>query len=98
MTVRALAERFYIAESVLQQCFKSIYGQPIASFLRTKRIQKSAALLREDDTLSVGEIAQMTGYENQSKFASAFKAIMGQTPLAYRHCTAWPPAGELEQK
>lgn len=96
VTVRSLAERFHISESVLQQCFKSIYGQPVATFIRTHRIQQGAALLREDDALSIGEAAHMVGYENQSKFAAAFKAVMGLTPLAYRHRVEMQKSGEME--
>ncbi len=84
MTIHELAVKFNLAETSLRQCFKYIYGQPIASFIRSKRIRSAAELLQKDRNLSIGQIALIAGYENQSKFASAFKANMAQTPLAYR--------------
>jgi|GEM_PF-243126 len=95
-TVAQLSGKFHIAQSALQQCFKAVYGQPIASFLRSRRIHQSALLLQKHAELSVGEVAQRAGYENQSKFSAAFKAVMGQTPLMYRHQSAYLN-GELEQ-
>ncbi|MFZ7104907.1 MAG: helix-turn-helix transcriptional regulator [Peptococcaceae bacterium] len=83
-TIPELAGKFKVAETSLRQCFKSVYGQPIGSFIRSERIRRSAQLLQEHGELSVGQIALMVGYENQSKFAAAFKAVMGQTPLSYR--------------
>ena len=88
ITVSELAGRFIIAETNLQLCFKSIYGQPVGSFIRSERIRRAADLLRDHEELSVGQIALMVGYATQSKFTSAFKAVMGQTPLSYRHKNA----------
>lgn len=82
--VHRLADQFCVAESTLQQCFKCIYGKPIATFFRQQQMHRSALLLQRQPTLSIGEVAQMAGYDNQSKFSAAFKAVIGQTPLAYR--------------
>lgn len=84
-TICALAGRFHIADTSLRECFKSIYGQPIGAFIRVQRMKRAAAMLRSEDELSIGQIAQMTGYENQSKFAAAFKTVLGESPLTYRH-------------
>ena len=97
ITVSELAGRFIIAETNLQLCFKSIYGQPVGSFIRSERIKRAASLLRDHEELSVGKVAVMVGYANQSKFTSAFKAVIGQTPLSYRHQNAYRNE-ELEQK
>ena len=34
--------------------------------------------------MTVAQAAHMVGYENQSKFAAAFKESMGDSPLEYR--------------
>lgn len=97
ITICELSRRFNVAETSLRQCFKSIYGKPIGSFVRLKRIHRAAELLRNEENLAVGEIALMVGYENQSKFSSAFKSVMSQTPLSYRYRNACR-SDELEQK
>ena len=84
-TICELAGRFNVAETSLRQCFKSVYGQPIGAFIRLERIRRASYLLRDEEDLTVGQIAQLVGYDNPSKFAAAFKAVMGQKPLSYRH-------------
>ncbi len=85
LTICEFATRFNVAETSLRQCFKSVYGQPIGTFLRSERIRRASYLLRDEEELTVGQIAQLVGYDNPSKFAAAFKAVMGQKPLSYRH-------------
>lgn len=83
-TIDELAERFEIAATPLKTCFKSVYGSPVFSYMRTYRMNYAASLLRTDRSLKVADIAGMVGYENPSKFASAFRREMGKTPLEYR--------------
>lgn len=85
LTVAELSARFHVAETSLKNCFKAIYGQSPGAFVRKKRIQEGARLLIEFPEMTIGEISLTVGYENPSKFARAFKNIMGETPLSYRH-------------
>jgi AraC-like DNA-binding protein len=48
------------------------------------RLDKAAALLREDEKLSVAEIAALVGYRNAQYFHVKFKARFGITPVQYR--------------
>ncbi|NCB31771.1 MAG: AraC family transcriptional regulator [Clostridia bacterium] len=86
-TIGEMASRFAVAPTSLRECFKCLYGQPAGAFLRVQRIRRAAEKLLSHRDLSVCQVAQWAGYENQSKFASAFKAVMGCTPLAYRRQT-----------
>lgn len=85
LTLAELSAKFHIAETSLKCCFKAIYGQTPGTFLRGERLKIGARLLIESPEMSIGEIALQAGYENPSKFARAFKAMFGETPLAYRH-------------
>lgn len=85
LTVAEIAAKFHVAETSLRECFKAIYGQTVGGFLRSERIRGGARLLCEFPEMTIGEIALKSGYENPSKFAGAFKALMGMTPMAYRH-------------
>ena len=51
--------------------------------MRSYRMQAAAVMLRQGND-SVAAIAGRVGYNNSSKFASAFKDIMGMSPLEYR--------------
>ena len=57
-------------------------------FMKIKRMEAAAELLVSEPQLSICEVAEAAGYENQSKFSAAFKSIMGVTPFAYR-CKSW---------
>ena len=78
-----LAARFSVSETSLKNYFRGVYGQNISVYLREARMKKAAGLLAST-RLSVAEIAEQTGYANQSKFASVFKKHFGMSPLEYR--------------
>ena len=83
-TLEELSERFDIALTPMKNCFKSVYGSPIFTYMRNYRMNYAASLLRSDKTLKVAEIAGLVGYDSPSKFTAAFHQTMGKTPLEYR--------------
>jgi len=83
ITVADLAGMFHISQSHLQKAFKAVYGMPIFSYIRVLRMQAAAVKLISTE-LSVLDIAGSFGYDNASKFSSAFKDVMGESPLEYR--------------
>ena len=83
ITIDSLSDRFDIPTSTLKRCFKGVYGTTIHHYLKECRINAAKRLLQESDQ-SILEIANTVGYENGSKFTSAFKEATGVTPSAYR--------------
>lgn len=83
ITIDSLSDRFDIPTSTLKRCFKGVYGTTIHQYLKECRINAAKHLLQESDQ-SILEIANAVGYENGSKFTSAFKEATGVTPSAYR--------------
>lgn len=82
-TLEKLSKQFDISLSAMNSCFKAVYGMPIYAYIRMYRMQAAASmLLNSQDSITV--IAGNVGYENSSKFASAFKAVMHTSPSAYR--------------
>lgn len=51
--------------------------------LKEYRIKHAAVLLRQTQ-VTIAEIANQVGYENQSKLAAAFRDIMMISPAEYR--------------
>lgn len=94
LTVEQLSRKFHLSDTNLRCCFRALYGQPLATFARTERLKWAARALLECPERSIGEIAALAGYQNQSKFAAAFKARFGKTPFHYRH----PLSDNLEPK
>lgn len=78
-----LSNRFKIPLTAMKLCFKGVYGTSIYAYMRSYRMQAAAVMLRQCND-SVTDIAGKVGYSNSSKFASAFKAVIGMSPLEYR--------------
>ena len=83
ITVKQLTLEFGVSDTYLQNAFRSVYGMPVISFIRTQKMQSAAQVLIHT-TRTIDEIAEEFGYENESKFSAAFKRIMGDTPGVYR--------------
>ncbi len=83
-TQEELSRRFDIPLTPMKQCFKSIYGTTIGGWLLQYRMNQAAVLLRTQRNRSVAEIAGLVGYDSPSKFAIAFRRIMGLSPTEYR--------------
>ena len=83
ITVSELARQFHISARHLQTSFKSVYGVSVFSYIKVLKMQEAAHALAETE-LPVLEIAARFGYNNPSKFSSAFQKVIGKTPLEYR--------------
>ena len=82
-TVREFSEQFSVSESSIKNYFHGVFGQSISQYTTHKRMTYASKLLSETD-LPIIEISGRVGYENQSKFAAAFRREYGVTPLEYR--------------
>lgn len=81
--VRKLADQQGVSETSLKNYFRAVYGQNISDYLYQKRMEQAITLL-EEGSHSIGEIAEETGYQSQSRFGSAFRRYTGYTPSAWR--------------
>lgn len=83
-TQEELSERFDIASTPMKRCFKSVYGTTIGDWLLQYRMNQAAVMLKTNREASVTEIAGQVGYGSPSKFAMAFRRVMGLSPTEYR--------------
>lgn len=84
MAMQELCKEFLLPKTGFIQCFKECYGMPPAAFMRAMKMKYAAKEMLRCPWMSIREIATLVGYDNQSKFAAAFKAQWGLTPLAYK--------------
>ena len=83
LTIPALSRRFCLAPTSLKAGFRRQYGQPVHTWLRCRRLERAAELLRSSK-LGVLEVAQAVGYNSASQFGAAFQRQYGVTPSQYR--------------
>ncbi|HDK7167963.1 TPA: helix-turn-helix transcriptional regulator [Clostridium botulinum] len=82
-TIQELAKEYCISQTTLKTYFKGIYGTSMAAYMKEYRMKQAAVMLRETSN-SVADIAISVAYQSQSKFAAAFKEIIGISPFEYR--------------
>ena len=89
VTIEQLSDQFHVSGTYIRSCFKNVYGVSVHSFIRTRKMESAAHMLAHTDK-SILEIAGAHGYDNGSKFAGAFRDVMGMSPREYRslHCCA----------
>ena len=84
-TQEELSKRFDFPLTPMKRCFKSVFGTTIGNWLLQYRMNQAAVLLGTKRNLSVMEIAGLVGYDSPSKFAMAFRRVMGLSPTEYRN-------------
>ena len=96
VTLRELSHRFGVSEAQVKASFAGVYGMSPAAYVRSQRMWGAAELLRDTDR-TVLDIAGQFGYDNASKFAKAFRDVVGVSPREYRAGEAYDscaPQGE----
>lgn len=83
ITLDEIAANTYLSKTYLSSLFKKETGYSISEYINIVRIERSKTLLMEDN-MSIIEIANMCGFEDQSYYTKVFKGIVGMTPKKYR--------------
>ena len=83
ITIEELSKQYLMNPTTMKALFKSVYGTSIAAHMKEHRMREAAKMLLESD-MSIGEIAFSVGYDNQSKFSTAFKDFFQMLPKEYR--------------
>jgi AraC-like DNA-binding protein len=77
-----MAQELAFSRMQLHRKIKALTGQSPHEFLRSKRLQQAAALLKLQ-TGNISEIAYQVGFSNLSHFARAFRQEFGKSPKEF---------------
>lgn len=83
LTISTLSRRSCLSATTFKAGFRRLYGLPVHAWLRQRRMERAAELLRSS-SLSVLGVAQSVGYSSASQFTAAFRRQYGVTPAQYR--------------
>jgi AraC-like DNA-binding protein len=90
LDVAQVAAAAHMSESHFARAFRREYGEPPATYLMTRRIERAKAQLRDTDK-PVTEICLDIGFRSLGSFTSRFHAVVGMTPTEYRRTAGGPP-------
>lgn len=83
ISVADIASAAAVSESRLYDLFRTWVGTGPQAHLTAYRIRRARAALITSDT-SISQIAQDSGFSDQTAFTRAFRRLVGTTPAAYR--------------
>lgn len=85
ITQKAVAERFHYSERQISRIIKNCTGLNFAQLILKLKMEQAANLLHQK-TISIENIALLTGYTTVSSFYRAFTKYYGCTPGEYDFC------------
>lgn len=83
ITLKELADVMKMQKNYFAKQFKKLFNISPMHFVQYIRLDKSVNLL-EYTNLSIQEISELVGYEDQNSYAKAFKKMYAVTPTFYR--------------
>ncbi len=89
LTVADLAQAAGLSPAHFSREFRCTFGEAPHQYLLTRRLERTAALLRNTDR-TVTEICFAVGLVSVGSFTATFRRVYGVAPLAYR--ATFPPA------
>lgn len=83
LTLPYIAKLVNMNPSYFSRCFKKVTGVGLMDYVNNVRIRNAVSLI-SDTNMSLTEIAQACGYNNQSYFCRQFQKIIGCSASKYR--------------
>lgn len=82
--VSKMAEMVSLSPSRFHTVYKMVFGTSPINDVIEARVSYARSLLMSDETLTLPQVAERLGYNDQYHFIRQFKAINGQTPGQFR--------------
>ncbi len=86
ITLDMIAARVGLSRTYVSKMFKECEGVTLVKYINRTRIEQSKAILTGSN-LSIREISERVGYNNEHGFIRYFKIFEGITPGQYRGCS-----------
>lgn len=83
LTLKSVAQKFYLNPVYLGQLFKKHYGVYFNSYLQKIRVEEAKRLLMSTN-MKIYEISQAVGYNDTDYFIQCFTKFCNMTPNQFR--------------
>lgn len=87
LTIRQITEELNISQDKLEELFQKRFRKSPKEYFLELKMEKAKQLLSRTD-LSVKQIANQLGYQDQMNFSRLFRKKIGKNPLMYRENTS----------
>lgn len=84
ITIKELCAITNCSKTTLIAAFKRDFGKTITEAVNEAKLNEACRLLTAEDRMNINDVAQATGFYDQSYFSKVFSAAFGMTPSAYR--------------
>lgn len=84
LDIPSLCLELGLSRSLFYNKFKSLTGMTPNAFILNYRLKHAAMLLRTDQSLTITEISDRTGFNNAAYFSRCFRKQFGISPAPYR--------------
>lgn len=75
-----MAKALFTNRVYLSQSINAVAGMTFKMLLNTYRVRHAIALMRENPSLNIKQIAHSSGFNSTNVFLAAFRMIMGESP------------------
>lgn len=83
ITLEDIADHVFLSKTYLSRIFKEEMKVTLSKYINKIRIDKSKLLLL-DSSLSLADVANLTGFDDQSYYSKTFRNITGMSPGRYK--------------
>lgn len=84
LRIEQIASELNFNSSYLSKWFVKIVGESPSAYIIALRINKAKELLKTMEHMSVKQIGEEVGYQDQNYFSRIFKQVTGMSPVNYR--------------
>lgn len=83
ITLDDIADNVYLSRTYISRIFREEMKVTLTKYINKIRIDKSKQLLL-DSSLTLADVANLTGFDDQSYYSKTFRSITGMSPGKYR--------------
>ena len=80
----AIAADVGVHPAHLSRSFRRAFGESVSAYVLRRRVELAGAVLDQDADVSLAQVANETGFADQSHLCRSFRRVTGLTPGAWR--------------
>jgi AraC-like DNA-binding protein len=84
VTVEAVTKELGYTRQYISGRFHRLTGRLLSQFLKEKRLEKAARLLKGGGTVRVSQVARRCGFDSENYFRQQFRLRYGMSPRQFR--------------